>query len=509
MSNVVVELSGDEAKLIASYRRAVEAANKLPPEIDKAAKASAAAEKELKKFADGVKEIQVTPLQRYRQEVEKLEQAQAKGLLTQQQASTHQAKLRAEMDGTKVASTSLTETLASGAASIVLPYLGLQTVLGQINAAFAEMEQKAQAAIASSEKLVAANTAFAQISGSRAELLQYQERADELASTTGLSRDRSAQLLFTMASSGLGDRQDLAQKLAVGDTLSGKTESLTSLATTLPKLTGGKLTPEQAVNVGFAAAREARVSVESIQPELMRAYEQASRTGASPDEIAAAVAQGSYRFLAPGARQGAFSARVATNDELRQLKQSEVVARFMEDDELRQEVLGDSMEANAWFEFLKTTDLTGAQNEVRSAIADTGGANDLWTKKNRIGLTPLAEKRIGRMASENAQEISVERRADDEEEIRRGRANLETMLEDSEAGFAPRQLARYAYWRETRLMGQGGGDAARSVATDMLGRAGEILLDAAEKQQNAAAQMVRGTANGAAQQRAQANAPRE
>ena len=93
-SSLQILLTGDEAQLVASYRRAVKAQEQSTGETSKLTREAARADKELRKGAEALNKWNADPLKKVQEKIEQINAAEAKGLLN---AGVRERALRSEV----------------------------------------------------------------------------------------------------------------------------------------------------------------------------------------------------------------------------------------------------------------------------------------------------------------------------------------------------------------------------------------------------------------------------
>lgn len=129
MSEVTMVFTADEAQAWAAIQKLAGAQAKLNSSIDQTAKNGQKASAELKRFADRVKEINTTPIERYTAHTNKLQQAMSKGLLTQRDVDRELNRYKTSLQSSSGAISNAVGSLAMMAAG----YMSVSTALAMYN----------------------------------------------------------------------------------------------------------------------------------------------------------------------------------------------------------------------------------------------------------------------------------------------------------------------------------------------------------------------------------------
>src|SRR5262245_22179371 len=112
MSEVTVKFSADDAALWAAIQRQIGAAGKQKTATDEVAKAGKNASKEMDRFAESVKKITATPVERFKDHVKRLDDALKAQKITQEQHTRAVMQYKDELLRATAAQRSHTSTTA-------------------------------------------------------------------------------------------------------------------------------------------------------------------------------------------------------------------------------------------------------------------------------------------------------------------------------------------------------------------------------------------------------------
>lgn len=372
----VVVLSGDERKLVDAYRKAVEAAAKLPPEIDKAAKESLKAEKELAKFAEQTKKLTTSPVEKLRQETEKLTAAEKKGLLTKEEVIARQVQLRSELGLTKNANDGLTGSIIAGVTS----YLSFHAIVTQLTAAFGNFREEQRLAAEELKQTVQAERELTQVADTPEKQAKIEANARYLRKQYGLSADEAGRAAFQAYSNSVDDQKyiDIIGRLSPIYTPA----SIAGALGKLPNVLRSKgLTSEQSLNAVIAGSVNSDVNMEELQAAIAQVSTSDQVKGVSGAETIAAAAQLAIEFKSPdiaSTRLRTLFERVGRDGQLADLPLLEIIGA-LDDQPTRDRVLGDSTEAKEAY-----TKLAGMRERlaretliIQREIDETGTAGDI------------------------------------------------------------------------------------------------------------------------------------
>jgi len=315
MAGVVVELTGDEAKLLASMQKVI-AQNaktgdsfkgtgaKAKEAADVAVKEQQRVERENKKAADAI-------------------YAEHKKMLDNKAGESRRAGLAEEALARKTAFAEVNAAIKAAdqeinAAEKILkakqkladeeakvtdgPLAKLQstvTVAAAITAAVGVATQawtlykKAQDdALATASGLSDSTRRLTQVAKSPADLAAMQQKADDASLQSGVGRDVARNVLFASRSEGF----ESAYQGIMAASQVVSPESASIVAGKLPALFGGKINALEAVSLALKGAEQSNLSFEQLASSLPTAAEGGALVGASPAELVATQSVLASRF---------------------------------------------------------------------------------------------------------------------------------------------------------------------------------------------------------------------
>jgi len=266
------------------HARATESATK------KLAEAMGEADEELKSFAEGIRSLNATPLDRLREKNEQLAKAVKAGHLTEVEASKaakrHQDEYQRELDQTK----SKQQQLGAGAvAAGSMIASAWQTALAQVSRIATVMRAENDRALGVQQASGKSLGSLAQIAESPEEMTQLSGLARGLVAS-GAAPDMSVAVntVFDAKSSGsIGDLEQLRQLSEPGviGNLSEVIKSAASLRAAMGAESAGSIS--DLMGKAFAAAGPSTASAEGVLIGAARAGSQAKSEGVSVDELLA------------------------------------------------------------------------------------------------------------------------------------------------------------------------------------------------------------------------------
>jgi hypothetical protein len=290
MADVVVELSGNEKKLLDSYRRLAEAEARQLAGIEKVAKKS--------------KEVEDTAV-------------------------------------------SANDQIIASVGQVALQYLSVTTAMNVATAAFQKYQEQADNATRRTSELEASRQKLRQVFGGNIDVVERE--ANQLSATTGLNDLATRQLFFSAQSAGFYEDKDLLQLIARGKRVVDP-EAAATMAGVMTKLLG--VSPENSLDLMTIGAKNANMSMAQFAPQIQAAMASGQRSAVNPYEITAALAMESFAFTgSEGQKLNAFLGMTASNEDLRK-KGLIGQVQALQDETLREEVLKDNKEAISAFEFL-------------------------------------------------------------------------------------------------------------------------------------------------------------
>lgn len=236
----------------------------------------------------------------------------------------------------------------------VAGFASLSGAIGVASSALSHMKAQSDAALQSLKGLTDQNRRLAQIARGAEDLASLQKRSDTLAAQYGVDRNIVRQTLFAGRSEGFEDYVPRAIEL---NPLINP-ESTAKVAGQLPKLFPTQnLSSEEAVALTFTAANKSRLDFEQVAESMPRVAEGANLAGSSPEEALALASVLSSRFASgetTSDRIKAFGTKVGIDPKLKGKGILNAVRELERmDDGGRKKFLGDSQELNVLYEILK------------------------------------------------------------------------------------------------------------------------------------------------------------
>ena len=408
MAGVVVELTGDEAKLLASMQKIIaqnaktgESFKKTGEEAKKAAddavKEQQRVERENKKAAESVYAAQKKLLEDHARDARQYaleEEALARKIaFVEVQAAIKAAEDEIEateriLNEKKKAAQKEAELAQKSKDEIADQILGFAGVasavglvevgIGQATKAFQLFATAKAQALQTQEGLSESNRRLVQVSNSSEDLAAMQKRADDASLGTGVSREVARQVLFSARSEGY--EKDFEGILAANQVIDPLAAS--TVAGKVPALFGGQIGSMEAVSLGLRAAKDSNLNFEQMASSLPTAAEGGALVGASPEELFAVQGVLASRFKSGDTsadRIKAFSSSAGIDD---RMKGKGIIGAFetiqaMQEEE-RTEFLGKNQELNAMYVILgeempKIQNQLKVMQEERAAFAGGGG----------------------------------------------------------------------------------------------------------------------------------------
>lgn len=408
MAGVVVELTGDEAKLLASMQKIIaqnaktgESFKKTGEEAKKASddavKEQQRIERESKKSADSIYAAHQKMLddkaresRQYALEEEALARKTAfvevqEALKAAEKEIDATEKILNEKKKAAQKETELAQKSKQEIADQILGFAGVSSAVGVVTVAIGQATKafqllaaaKAQA-LQTQEGLSESNRRLVQVSNSPEDLAAMQSRADNAAMGTGVSREVARQVLFSARSEGY--EKDFEGILAANQVIDPLAAS--TVAGKVPALFGGQIGSMEAVSLGLRAAKDSNLNFEQMASSLPTAAEGGALVGASPEELFAVQGVLASRFKSGDTsadRIKAFSSSAGIDD---RMKGKGIIGAFetiqaMQEKE-RTEFLGKNQELNAMYVILgeempKIQTQLKVMQEERAAFAGGGG----------------------------------------------------------------------------------------------------------------------------------------
>jgi hypothetical protein len=435
------------------------------------------AEAELDRFAKRTAAINSTPLEKYQQQMQRLEQAVARGKITQETFARATARANDELRKTGQSQREAMGADALGQVkSFAAGYLTLSQAVNLVASAFRNAKQESKDALSSLRGLDEPRRKLVQMADSPEHLQGMLARADQAAKATGVNRATAYNVLFQAESFGFS--KDYEKVLGANEVIDANAAA--TLAGKVTHMMGGKITGQQSINMALAAGKPSEVDAESIADSLSMAMEGGRRVGATPDETFAWVSALSAAFKSPQVaadRIKAITNRAAATPSLKSAGgMTEILHRLkaLPEDE-RGEILKTDQETNAAYEAM--LEFEGMEQrieaDVRRARLATGTDQSPLAVGQRIaGAVPQTRASLLDRRGQIDREVALEGAYATAEAQRTNAANrLVGAGASSGAGIA----TRYGITTANEISG---GLQLGAGATTYLGAAGKAAGDA-------------------------------
>lgn len=242
--------------------------------------------------------------------------------------------------------------LKAGFGGLVGDLGGVSTVIAQVTKAWQLYIEAQKEALNSQSGLADTNRRLVQIADSPEDLRSLQVRADRASLATGVDRNVSREVLFSARSEGF--EQEFEKLIAANQVIDPKAAAV--VAGKIPALFQGKIKPVEAMSLALRAAKESNLSFEQLSTGLPTAAEGGSLVGASPEELFAVQSVMASRFKSGDTaadRNKAFASAAGIDPRLsgKGIIGAYEAIKAMTDDE-RTDYLGKNQELNAAYVIL-------------------------------------------------------------------------------------------------------------------------------------------------------------
>jgi hypothetical protein len=320
MAQVVVEMSGDEAKLFRSYQKIIDQAAKLDQK-----------HKELKK-------------------------------------SSQDAGQQAE------------QSFGGTAVAAIGKYAAGMLTLSAAAKSFGDMmafnKMNTDAAIQSVEKLIATRSQLQQVSDTGPGVQANNDLANRL-SMRGISRQAAQEIVFSAKSEGFTGSEDVVARIMAANELNSG--SIRTLAGQIPGIFNGAISPIQGIAGGALAAKYSRLSTDELAAVLPKAAQGGQVAGSSPAETMALAGILATRGDRASEYMGTFAAQLATGADRKKFQGLGVVGMVSKlagmGEAERQTILGTGKETNLAYQWI-ATDMAKIRNwtaNIQNAMDNAEG----------------------------------------------------------------------------------------------------------------------------------------
>jgi hypothetical protein len=446
MAQVVVEMSGDEAKLFRSYQKIIDQATKL----------------------DG----------------------KHKGIKASGQAAGQQME----------------QTFGGKAASSLQNYItGMATLgaaTGAFQAAMAAANAETQAALASVERLVATRSQLQQVAEGGADAQRLNTLSNQLATTYGIDRAAAQEVVFSAKSEGFVGSESLVARLMAANELNSG--SIRTLAGQIPGIFNQQITPIQGIAGGALAAKYSRLSVDELAANLPKAAQGGAIAGSSPAETMALAGILATRGDRASEYMSTFASQLATGDQRKKFAGLGIVGMVQKlggmSESQRQGILGTGKETNLSYMWIQQdmAKILQQRAEVQGAMDNAGSFVTDVEAKAFDPTTEVGRMQAGRVESiraRNVAEIGAESR------LAGGGYARQTAMTRFKQNLGERGVNPISRWGASTAMDFADSMRMTPEMTTLAGRLGsgdfnvlrgpDALIDAARDLKDAAASLIR------------------
>jgi hypothetical protein len=402
---------------------------------------------EMKRLSDEIRQLNLTPLDKYNASIAKINAAQRSGYLTRLEATAAIRREREALDKTTAAANqaggSLTNAFVSQASGYVAGIVSIAGAVDFMRNALAHASAQADKTIQSLEKLEPARKRSAQIATSAEDLEQLETQADKYAIQYGVDRATVRNLMFSARSEGF--EESVPKILGAANVVDPMSQA--TIAGQVKQLfPRDKITANQTLNAALVASAESRLDYEEMARAMPQAAEGANLAGSSTAETMAVLGVMSSRFKSGDVAADRMKHFGVTASLQEGLKGKGIVGAFnamqaMPEDE-RKEILGDSQELNAFYQAMseETEKIAALQKKVERAIRTTGTSDDTMDAQVRMSTdssTDIGRKNNALRSRNRAQiadEVDAERRAVPNAQREQAMAEVQTKIRQERPG---------------------------------------------------------------------------
>lgn len=349
-----------QAKLIKQQEEMIEKYKKLGAEAKKGGKdaerATADAAKELDRFAKATTQINRTPLEKYADEMKKLDAALKAGKIDQETFNRAVAKTKTEFQQAGHAGEkSFGSTAIASLAQYAIGMASITTVTRLFANAMAYAKEKTDTAMQSVEGLIASRSQLQQVSEGKggADVQRMNEQANQLAEL-GISREAAQSVIFSARSEQfVGHEEQVARLIAANEF---KAESVRTMAGQIPQVFDKSITSMQGIAGGALGAKVSRLNVEEYAALLPKAAQAGTIAGGTPAETFALAAVTSMRGERAMEYAATMAGQLVYGEKGKQFKGLGVIGQVEKlqgmPEAQRRELLGTGKESNLIYEWV-------------------------------------------------------------------------------------------------------------------------------------------------------------
>jgi hypothetical protein len=491
MSNITLDMTLDESRMVAAFLRAADAqkkveggSKKLGDELKKAGKEAEQVARDLDAFAKKTTAINATPLERYRGEMEKLDRAFKSGKISQEtfQRATERAKVELSQAGQASDKSFGAQALAQ-LGSYAAGMLSISAAAGVVKQGLELVAAAREKALGSSEGLDAENMNLSHLSEGQTDKERADSYAkilaerDRYATKYGLDRVQASRTLFNAKSAGFTQEETEA---AMQSGMVMNAQSASSLMVKSKEAFKGDVTGREALNMALSAAKKTQVDAEGLASSLPNATVSAKGAGFDFAESAAMVAKGADRFKNVEQASDRFSAlfaKLEQNEKYRG-KGMEAIKELISDDAKAKEFAGDSKEINQALNVLRDEyeNIQKLTQELRAEKSKTGTKDDFLNVTSRTRFSDATERaKLAKRQAKNYAEIEREKR------FAEGKAYEEAAAERSQGDIESQNKGIVyrtgEYFGGGTARNLGAGEKGSSFFGDFVGRSAERLVE--------------------------------
>ncbi len=309
MPQVVVEMSGDDARLWASVQRCIQAEQGLENQLDKVSQASKKAAADFQKLEQAgirVYEETRTPQERYEARMEHLNQLLNAGTVTQQEYGRAAGQAKEQLDA---AGASGAKAFGSNALSDIKNYVGglvgISAALATVGAVYQELQRVKDEAAQRARESEFGYGSLAQVSGGDPEKFKANvATARRIAGTAGMDENQATRFTFALLSAGGIEEADTfaaAFKAGVITNPEMMVRASVAMQHSMTKAKTGSL--HNILSMAMGASESAPSKMPELLAATARAGPFAKMAGMTPEETMVGHGGGGNRARSRGGRQ--------------------------------------------------------------------------------------------------------------------------------------------------------------------------------------------------------------
>jgi hypothetical protein len=291
---IVVEMSGDEAKLYASIMQATRGFNKMGDgigEVGKKAKQAAKEEADMAREGARIWEQTRTPMEQYRARLQRLNELMHEGFISTMAHDRAIKQLGEDFGHTGTKGTKAFADLGQTIVHTVAALAGVAGPLALIQGMLDKLGEARREAAQEARDAEMGIGSLKQLTTNQQEYDELLKGAGEIETGAGVSKEESGRIAFALKSAGLFDQRktfiDLRANAIVGD-IAGLARSADTMITSMGADQVG--TARQVISKGMAAGTIAPTLMEEILPAAARAGVSAKSAGITDKELLTATA---------------------------------------------------------------------------------------------------------------------------------------------------------------------------------------------------------------------------